>query len=150
MVFEMESSQRKKAHNMLVRAMKAAAKGIIIYVIYFVLIQFLAPISQLIPGFQQMIETFIIVYIVFVIMAELTSGSILQHFLNGAKALFVIVYLMFSLNSGVFSFNVENISLVADIHLFLTIAIVLELLILAKSMLQAINYMNERTEVAII
>ena len=107
---------------------------------------FLASISEIVPGFQQMVETFVMVYILLIIIGELTSGTIFQYFFNVAKALFVIGYLIFSLKGGIFGLTFQNVSLMVDLRLFLVIAMLLSLLGLAKSVFQAINYMSEKAE----
>jgi hypothetical protein len=127
--------------------LKAAIKGILFCIIYFVLSQLLAPVSTLVPGLQQMIETFFIVYIVLMIVGNLTSGTIYQHFFNAAKALFVIGYMLFSLRGAVFGTSFANVSLMVDLRMFLVIAVLLSLLGLAKTVLQAINYMSEKAEI---
>lgn len=137
---------KKKIRNFTFKALKATVKGILFYAIYFVLWMFLAPISDMVPGFQQMIETFVIVYICLMIVGELASGTIFQYFFNVAKALFVIGYLIFSLKGGIFGLTFQNVSLMVDLRLFLAIAMLLSLLGLAKSVLQAINYMSEKAE----
>jgi hypothetical protein len=137
---------KKKIRNFTFKALKATVKGILFYAFYFVLWMFLAPISDMVPGFQQMIETFVMVYILLMIVGELASGTIFQYFFNVAKALFVIGYLIFSLNGGIFGLTFQNVSLMVDLRLFLVIAMLLSLLGLAKSVLQAINYMNEKAE----
>jgi hypothetical protein len=137
---------KKKIRNFTFKALKATVKGILFYAIYFVLWMFLAPISDMVPGLQQMIETFVMVYILLMIVGELVSGTIFQYFFNVAKALFVIGYLIFSLNGGIFGLTFQNVSLMVDLRLFLAIAMLLSLLGLAKSVLQAINYMNEKAE----
>jgi hypothetical protein len=93
-----------------------------------------------------MIETFVMVYIFFIIVGELTSGTIFQHFFNTAKALFLILFLIFSLKTGLVGITFQNVSLIVDLRLFLTVAILLSLLGLAKSMLQAINFLNQKAE----
>jgi hypothetical protein len=137
---------KKRVRNFTFKALKATVKGILFYGIYFVLWMFVAPISEIAPGFQQMIETFVMVYIFLIIIGELTSGTIFQYFFNVAKALFVIGYLIFSLKGGIFGLTFQNVSLMVDLRLFLVIAMLLGLLGLAKSVLQAINYMNEKAE----
>jgi hypothetical protein len=137
---------KKKVRNFTFKALKATVKGILFYGIYFVLWMVLAPISEMVPGFQQMIETFVIVYVVLMIVGELTSGTIFQYFFNVTKALFVIGYLIFSLKSGIFGLTFQNVSLMVDLRVFLAIAMLLSLLGLAKSVFQAINYMNEKAE----
>jgi len=137
---------KTKVRNFTFKALKATVKGILFYGIYFVLWMFLASISEIVPGFQQMVETFVMVYILLIIIGELTSGTIFQYFFNVAKALFVIGYLIFSLKGGIFGLTFQNVSLMVDLRLFLAIAMLLSLLGLAKSVLQAINYMNEKAE----
>jgi hypothetical protein len=141
---------KKRVRNFTFKALKATVKGILFYGIYFVLWMFVAPISEMVPGFQQMIETFVMVYILLIIIGELTSGTIFQYFFNVAKALFVIGYLIFSLKGGTFGLTFQNVSLMVDLRLFLVIAMLLGLLGLAKSVLQAINYMNEKAEYPLI
>jgi len=142
------SSPKRNLRGIVFKASRAAIKGILLYVIYFILSQLLAPVSMLVPGLQQMIETFFIVYITLMMVGDLTSGTIYQHFFNAAKALFVIGYLLFSLGGGVFGASFGNVSLMVDLHMFLVIAVLLSLLGLAKAVLQAINYMSEKAEIA--
>jgi hypothetical protein len=137
---------KKRVRNFTFKALKATVKGILFYAIYFVLWMFLVPISEIVPGFQQMVETFVIVYICLMIVGELTSGTIFQYFSSVAKALFVIGYLVFSLKGGIFGLTFQNVSLMVDLRVFLTIATLLSLLGLVKSVFQAINYMNEKAE----
>jgi len=143
---ETEDGLKKNLRKFWYKALKATIKGILFYIFYFVLWSFLAPVAEVIPGLQLMIETFVIIYIILMIIGELASGTIFQYFFNGAKALFVICYLILSLNGGIFGVTFQNISLSIDLRLFLTIAILLSLLGFAKSVLQAVNYLNERTE----
>jgi hypothetical protein len=137
---------KKRVRNFTFKALKATVKGILFYGIYFVLWMSLAPISEMVPGLQQMIETFVMVYIFLIIVGELTSGTIFQYFFNVARALFVIGYLIFSLKSGIFGLTFQNVSLMVDLRLFLAIAMLLSLLGLAKPVFQAINYMSEKAE----
>ena len=106
---------KKRVRNFTFKALKAGVKGILFYAIYFVLWMFLAPISDMVPGFQQMIETFVMVYILLMIVGELASGTIFQYFFNVAKALFVIGYLIFSLKGGIFGLTFQNVSLMVDL-----------------------------------
>jgi hypothetical protein len=143
---ETKKSEQHKARKIVLKILKATIKAAIVYVVYIFLSQFLVPISTFMPGIQQVAETFVIIYIALMIIGELTSGTIFQHFFGAAKALFVIGYLLLSLNGGIFGFYLEGINLTVDLRLFLMIATLLGLLGLAKSVLQAINYMSEKAE----
>lgn len=146
-----QSDSKKRTRKILFNVLKATVKATIFYVIYFFVSSIIiAPVSQLIPGIQQMIEAFVIVYFVLMIIGDLTSGTIFQHFFNAAKALFVMAYLILSLNGGLFGMTVENINLMVDLRLFVVIAMLLSLVGLAKSVLQAINYMSQKAEPLLI
>ena len=140
------SNRKHRIWKRIFRILKTTAKVVIVGIIYLILSQFLAPASVMIPGLQDMIATFLIIYVVLMVVCDLTSGSILQHFFSGAKSLFVIAYLIFSLNSGILEYTFGSVNLMIDLRLFLVVAMLLEMLGLAKSVMQGINFMNEKAE----
>ena len=97
-----------------------------------------------------MITTFMIVYVALMVVSDLTSGSIIQHFFNGARSLFVIAYFIFSLNSGILDYTLGSMNLMIDVRLFLVLVMLFGLLGLAKSIIQAISFVNEKLELPII
>jgi hypothetical protein len=143
---EEDKSMKDRLRDVTYRALKATVKALIFYAIYLVISTFLTPVSDVIPGLQQIIETFVMVYIFLVVVGEILSGTIFQQFFNVAKALFVVIYLLFSLKSGTVSTTFQNVKLTLNLSLFLMAAILLSLLGLAKSMFQAINFLSERAE----
>jgi len=145
---ETSNDSNKKLRGISFKALKATMKGALVYAVYYILWMFIAPISQMIPGLQLMIETFVAVYIIFIIVEELTSGTIYNCFFNVAKALFVIGYLISAFNGGIFGITYQNINLIVDLRLVLEIATILSLLGLAKSVFQTINFMSEKAEYA--
>jgi hypothetical protein len=132
------------------RAFKATIKGVILVAVYLVLFQFIARLSELVPGLQQLIETFVAVYIILIIISTLTAGSILQHFFDTARAFFIIAFLMLSWGAGTFSLTLHGADVVIDVRVFLIIAMMLGLVELAKSVLQTIDHVNEKAELALI
>jgi uncharacterized ion transporter superfamily protein YfcC len=140
------SNRKQRIWKTAFRILKTTAKVVIVGIIYLFLSQFLAPASVMIPGLQDMIATFLIIYVVLMVVCDLTSGTILQHFFSGAKSLFVIAYLIFSLNSGILEYTFGSVNLIIDLRLFLVVAMLLEMLGLAKSVMQGINFMNEKAE----
>ena len=107
-----ESSIRGRIRKNVLKVVKAAVKATIVIVIYTILIQFLTPVSSMIPGLQQMIQTFTIVYVVLMIISDLASGTLFQHVFNAAKALFVMIYLVFFLNAGIFEYTSGSVNLI--------------------------------------
>lgn len=133
-------------NKMLFKALKATVKGILFYIMYFVLWSFISPITEFIPGLQQIVETFFIIYIVLMILGELTSGTIYQYFLNVAKALFVTLYLILELRGGVFSLAFNGLNFFVDLRAILAVVVLLSLLGVAKSIIQAVNFLVEKAE----
>jgi hypothetical protein len=147
---EQKISTKQKVRNLSFRIVKIALKVAFIAAIYVLCLQILAQISVPIPGFQGIITTFVIVYVVFMVVSDLTSGSILQHFFSGAKSLFVIAYFIFALNSGILDYTFGNINLMIDARFFVMLLMLFGLLGLAKSIVQAINFMNEKLELPMV
>lgn len=146
MLYETKKDSQGGFRKFVFRAAKATIKGSVFYGAYFVLSQYMAPVFTLVPSFQQSIEAFVIAYTVLLVAGELTWGTVYQHFLNVAKALFVVGYLMLSMNSGIIELNLSSIRVAVDFKLVLTFAVLLSLLGVAKAVLQAVNYMSERAE----
>jgi hypothetical protein len=145
-----ESHTKGRIRKNVPKVVKAAVKATIVIVIYTILIQYLAPVSSMIPGLQQMIQTFTIVFVVLMIISDLASGTLFQHVFSAARALFGMVYLVFFLNEGIFEHTFGNVNLIVDLRLFLVISMLLGLLGLAKSVLQAINYVSEKAEPVLV
>ncbi len=145
-----DSDVKHKIRKYILRALKITLKVIIVSVIYVFLMRFLAPASILIPGLQEIITTFTVVYVVLMVVSDVTAGTILQHFFNGAKALFVIAYLIASLNSGILNITSGNVNLIIDVRAFLIVIMLLGLLGLARSIMQAISFASERLELTSI
>jgi len=146
MLDETKKGSDSVLRKMVSRASKATIKGSIFYGVYFVLSQYMAPIFTLVPSFKPMIEAFVITYVVLLVAGELTRGTVFQHFLSMAKALFVVGYLMFSMGSGVFNLSMGTVNIAVDLRLILTLTVLLSLVGVAKAVLEAVNYMNEKAE----
>ncbi len=144
------TEQHKKRKNTVkdisFRIAKATVKALLVYLLYFFLAPMLVPLFEMLPGFAESIEAFVIVYIVLMILSDITSKTIFQHFFNTARALFFMGYLLLSMGDGVFRTSYENFSLTVDLTLFYSIAATLSLLGLVRTILQAINFMHERAE----
>ena len=141
-----DSSVKKKIRKGVYTVAKTAIKTAVVCIIYVIVSQLLAPFSMFIPGLHQMIQTFVIVYVVLMIVSNLTSGTVFQHVFGAARCGFVMAYLIISLNSGIFDYTFGNLSLMVDLRLFLIIVMLLEILGLAKSAIQAIDFVSQKAE----
>jgi hypothetical protein len=147
---EQSLSTRQKIRKGTFRIAKTTIKVAIVGIIYLLLSRILGQASALIPGLQGMITIFVIVYIALMVVCDLTSGLIIQHFFNGARSLFVIAYFIFSLNSGILDYTFGNVNLMIDVRVFLILAMLFGLLGLAKSIIQAIDHVSEKLELTAI
>ena len=143
-------AEQQKSNNIVkdvsFRVAKATVKAILVYLLYFLLMPMLSPLFEMVPGFVESIEAFIAFYIVLMILGDLTSKTVFQHFFSTARGLFFMGYLLLSMGDGVFSTSYESFSLTVNLTLFYTIAATLSLLGLARTILQAINFMHEKAE----
>ena len=141
---------------MLPRAAKAAIKGVIYFIIFYVLPMFVvSQLSEIAPqlftDYGQLVTVFAAVAIFFVVASELLAGTIYQHALNIGKAIVFMILIVFAFNGGVVKFNVDLIeaqliSIGADLRIYLLALITIDLLGLAKSVIQAIMFLSEKTE----
>jgi hypothetical protein len=141
-----EGSVRKKMRKAIFTVAKTAIKTALVCVLYVIVSRLLEPVSTFIPNLQQMIQTFVIVYVVLMIISNLTSGTVFQHVFGAARCCFVMAYLIISSNSGIFDYTFGNLSLMVDLRLFLIIVMLLEILGMAKSVIQAIDFVSQKAE----
>ncbi len=143
-------AEEKKNKNLIkdisFRIAKATVKATLVYLIYFLLAPLLAPLFELIPGVMESIEAFVAVYILLMIISDIAARTIFEHIFRTARALFFMGYLLLSLGNGVISTTYQNFNLTLDLTAFTAIALSLSLLNVAASILQAINFMNDKAE----
>ena len=139
-------SLRDLAKKLILRTLKAFLKSLVFYMAYLFVWSFFAHFESYVPGLGRTVENFVTVYVLLGFFGDLVAETVFQHFFSVAKALFVVGYLTLTLNGGILNLNYMSVSLTVDLRLFLAAAVLLSLLGLARSMLQAINYANKKSE----
>ena len=143
---------------MLPRISKAAVKAVLYFVLLYlvpsILISQLAEFApDLFANYSQLLRLFVAVVIFFVVASELTSGTIFQHAFNIGKAIILIIFYVLALDGGIISLNLNlesvPINIWADLRVYLMMLITIDLLGLAKSLLQALNFLSEKTELQV-
>jgi len=142
--------------KMVPRIAKAVIKGLLYFVLLYVVPMFLvsqasAFAPRLFSDYAQVVTLFAAVIIFFAVASELTSGTIFQHALNIGKALILIIFFVVALDGGIvrLDLNIQEgfpISIIADLRVYLMMLIAIDLMGLAKSVLQAINFLSETVE----
>ncbi|MEA2090689.1 MAG: hypothetical protein U9O89_08075 [Thermoproteota archaeon] len=138
-----EKSFRKK---ILPHIWKAALKAAVILVLFFLFSTLIEPLEDVFPGFKLLLGAFVAMYVFFVVASELSSGTIFHYMFNVGKALFLILYFIYALEGGVIAGSVEIVHFTVDLTLLLGVLILLQLLGLAKSLLQAVHFLAEQAE----
>lgn len=137
--------------KMLPRVVKAVVKALLWFVlIYVVPLLLISSLSEVAPEFfsslRQLLLLFAAINLFFLIACELTSGTIFQHALNIGKALILMIFIVYALEGGVVSLDVENVHVLADLRIYLVMLLIIDFLGLAKTVLQAINFLSEKAE----
>lgn len=136
---------------MLPRVAKAAIKALIyIIVIYVIPALIIGQASQFAPdlfaNYTPVLGLFVGVIVFFVVASELTSGTIISYAFSVGRAIVLLVFFVLALNGGIIESDVMGLSLWVDIRIFLMMLVTIDLLSLAKSVLQAVNFMQESAE----
>jgi hypothetical protein len=141
-----QKTGQNRTKELAFRIAKTVLKAVLVYSLYSLVSPFVLQILALVPGLAESIEIFIIVYIMLMILGDLTERTIYQCFFNAARALFVIAYLVFSIGDGMLNTSFEGFNLTVDLTMFYTMTVLLSLLGLAKAVMQGIYFMSERAE----
>lgn len=128
--------------------MKATVMGVLWFFMLYILPSLLMSemIEQVMPGYTQLLRTFAIIIVFFVVVSELLAGTIFQYALKIGKALVFMGFFIYSLNGGFIEFDFEMVHIEADLRVYLAMLLTIDFLGLAKSLLQAIDFLAKKTE----
>ena len=98
------------------KALRALLKAAIIFGLYYVFIFLFNQFGNSILDFQFVLEFYVLVYIVFVVLIELFSETIVQHILVAAYSLFSIIYIVLALDGGLLYARYEMYSRKNDLR----------------------------------
>ena len=137
--------------KMLPRIVKAVAKGLLWFVFLYLLPMFIiSSLYEMAPeifsSYGQLLDVFVAIILFFVVASELTSGTIFQHAFNIGKALVLMIFIVYALQGGIISLDIQSIRVLADLRIYLVMLLSIDFLGLAKSILQAINFLSEKAE----
>jgi len=141
--------------KMLPRVIRATIKGLLYFVLlYLVPMLIVSQLSALAPdifaNYMQYLTIFAAIVIVSVVASELTAGTIYQHAFNIGKGIILIVFFILALQGGIisqdFAMGDFRLRFMVDLRIYLAMLIAIDLIGLAKDVLQALNFLSERTE----
>lgn len=118
----------------------------IVLIVFLVISPFLAPLQRFVPEAGALIETYVLVYVVFIVAGELTKGTIYQYGLSMGRAFFFIGYSIYALNNGIITQTIQSVTFSVNLQIFLIMIIFIGTLDFAKSLIQIINHMADKAE----
>ncbi|MCW3985413.1 MAG: hypothetical protein NWE91_03255 [Candidatus Bathyarchaeota archaeon] len=142
---EKGKEDRLTMRNLMPRVFKALLKVAIGYILFFVLSELLIPFKG-IYSYQTGFTALIVLFLIFTFFIELAKGTIVQHVFSIANSLMIVFYFVCILDAGIINVTIEQVDLMVDLRFFLSIFILGGVLSFAKSMLQLVNWMNEKEE----
>jgi hypothetical protein len=151
----LKSLLKKIAPNVI----KAALKGFFMFLLTYLLptlvleamVQSDVPF-EMPPEYTTLVFTFSGIVVFFAVVTELFSGTILQHAFSIGRALVLMVFFIYAMNGGILTSAVQIpgqplvVHIFADLRAFLAILIFVDLLGLARSMFQTINFLAGKVE----
>ena len=147
--------EKSLLRRMLPRVAKATVKAVL-YLIFLYIIPTLivSQLSSFAPDlfstYTDYLAIFAAIVIFFVVASELTAGTIYQHAFNIGRALTLMIFFILALQGGVISQDFEaqgfNFHFAIDLRIYLAMLISIDLLSLARSVLQALNFLSQQVE----
>jgi len=134
--------------KMIPKVLKATVMGLLwFFLLYALPTLFLSElVEEVLPGYTQLLSIFAIVIVFFVVVSELLAGTIFQYAFNIGKALVFMAFFIYALNGGFIAFDLEFVHIEADLRVYLAMLLTIDFLGLAKSLLQAIDFLGKKTE----
>jgi len=145
-----EGNTRAIIKKIVPRVFKAALWGFITYLLVYYPLTLIYPFELLPFAYNQLFNVFVTIVVFFAVVTKLFSGTILEYAFSIAKTLIIITYFFYVLNGGIISLTVPvsetTVNLVLDLRTFLSMLIFVNLLALAKSILQATDFLARKVE----
>ncbi len=146
-----EKDQNKTFVGKLVpRIIKAALLVIITYLPFYFLSTLIEPYQSFFPWYGPTTEIFAAVFIVFLAIGVLTSGTIFQYVFGVARAMVTIVYFNYVLNGGIINLALPigevPVKIMVDLTVILAMLVLVCLLGIGKNVVQAIDFVSAKSE----
>jgi hypothetical protein len=143
-----ELNMRLMLKKALPRVLKAAVWGSLTYILVYYLPLILYPSETLPFDYTVELLDFAIIAVFFAVAGSLFSGTILGYGFGVARAVIIIAYFFAVSGNGIVSITLPvmevPVNLTVDITIILLMIISVNLLDIARNLLQAITLLNEK------
>ncbi|MEM1540150.1 MAG: hypothetical protein QXJ07_02055 [Candidatus Bathyarchaeia archaeon] len=138
---ETEKENKSTSRKLIVKIVKAAVITVIYGVVWFIIWLLLSNFFR--PVFQQFSRLYwILAYIslFFTFAIKISEGTIYKYILIILRSFFIIVYIVYSTNFGVFTINIDGFTFTIEFIPLLAIMVAINLLSIANGLIQAIEF----------
>lgn len=144
---EMTEKRKDKLtmRNIAVRVIKATIKAVLVYFLFSVISMLMSSFEGF-YRYQASSTLFIAVYIIFIFAIEVSRGTVFQHVCSIANSLIIVFYFAHVMSQGMVNMGIAGFNLTIDLRFFLSIFVLGGILGFARTMLQLLNWMNEKEE----
>ena len=147
-----ESDSNSFIKKWLPRLLKALVWGMLHYLLVYFLPMQIFPVGALpLENVTRLFQLFVMIVVVFAVVSKLFSGTVMEYAVNVVKAVVLIGYFLYVFGRGIFSLAMSisetTVNLEVDLTVFLVVLISLNLLALAKNVLQTLQLLAEKAEV---
>jgi hypothetical protein len=150
-----EGNTKLSVRKILPKVFKAALLAVITYLPIYFLSSFISPIISLIkpffPWYEPVTNTFAAVFIFFLVVGVLFSGTVFQYVFGVARALVLMVFFVCVLNGGIITLTVPtegaSVNIMLDVTVVLAMLVLVCLLGIAKNVVQAIDFVSSKAEI---
>jgi len=136
--------------RILPKVFKAAFLAVITYLPMYFLSSLISPIKPFFPWYEPVTNIFAAVFIFFLVVGVLFSGTVFQYVFGVARTLVLMVFFICVLNGGIITLTVPtegaSVNMILDVTVVLAILVLICLLGIAKNVVQAIDFMSNKAE----
>ncbi|MEM2250454.1 MAG: hypothetical protein QXS01_06835 [Candidatus Bathyarchaeia archaeon] len=140
---EAKPARRKTLVKIVKAAVITAIYGVIWLIIWLLLSHFLGLVFQ---RFSTLYWILAYVSLFFSFAIRVSEGTIRKYILIILRSFFIIVYIAYSTNFGVFSVNLEGFTFTIEFIPLLAIMVAINLLSIASGVIQAIEFVAQTPE----
>jgi hypothetical protein len=138
-----EITERKGCRRLIPRIAKAALATVAVGVFLFVVWIFLSAVFSGFPGYMTLFAILAWATIFFTFAVKVSEGTIYKFIFIIARALFLIVYIVYATNCGTLTLDFKEFQLTVEFIPLLALMIVIGLLSMAKGILQALEFASQ-------
>jgi len=136
--------------RILPKVFKAALLAVITYLPMYFLSSFISPIKPFFPWYEPVTNIFAAVFIFFLVVGVLFSGTVFQYVFGVARTLVLMVFFICVLNGGIITLTVPTqgapVNIILDVTVVLAMLVLICLLGIAKNLVQAIDFVSSKAE----